>query len=903
MSQLANSRRRLDRVTYTPLVLPEATEGGGALQTAVAVGALRLEPGEAESASKSAEGNVREVLGLMESYIDAQDTAGRLAASGELSRYRNAVLGAAADAIRTQRERLLGETLRNLESLIREYQAAHRQAQPSEPRTLALLSDRIAHVENQLSRFMLEQPAVALSDSISPSAVADIFTPPSLDKPTAPVPLPLPPPPGPVASKIAADLVGIAHEAVQWTDRNLPERTRRFTAIPQRVIPGSLRRSAVELLMRGLLFLIEQTRITASVKGSLTKRELQPLGLLHLEQLVITSLGVERGELVYSLPLAPSERVTLSHKEWSLKQEEYSRFVQDYFENYSERGVAEKTDIAVSSKSETEHAKSMSMSRPLAPGGATLADAVETQQVTDVTKEKQSQEQSRRDTKEITEKASALAIRDQKVSFTVATVSGREDFTARLYENTKPDKVMIIDYFRRMRKWRNQLYRSGIRLTYDVVLPDPGRRLRERWDALTKLDAELAAEFQFDLESGRSVPGYWILSPSFASPGVAFATLGASNNIEMMSPGEIEYMAREYGVTLPPAPNTLTSREAIKAITETPPAGRNSVTFELTIDVPEDYRPTKIVIGGRLAHGTGDQYMVADYWNGRDIRVDANEQVVRRSFVVAQNARTSRTVPVGFIVYNGAVGEARALVELSPTPEAWRKWRSAAYAAIRQGAIAKFNQHREMLRQQRAALLKELAAPDTLSLRRMEREQIMYTVLEWLFPDFGASGQMYQSLASANSVLEYGEYIKFVHDAIDWDRILVLLYPYFWDRPEKHAQKLYLDHADGTHKEFLRAGACRVMLAIKPGFEGRLVSLLDRGHVGDLAPASRFQETIEQVQKAESAFAEKRASITAPREDGLPQDSAGEPGDLIGAWYDWTPTSGMDMDVTLKDLL
>ena len=119
----------------------------------------------------------------------------------------------------------------------------------------------------------------------------------------------------------------------------------------------------------------------------------------------------------------------------------------------------------------------------------------------------------------------------------------------------------------------------------------------------------------------------------------------------------------------------------------------------------------------------------------------------------------------------------------------------------------------------------------------------MYLVLQWLFPDFGQSASAYENVDSGQAdwqnVLQYGEYIKFVHEAIDWENILILLYPYFWDEPENHYQKLYLDHEDGTHKEFLRAGACRVILAIKPSFEEDVISLLDKGQLGSLSPTSR----------------------------------------------------------------
>jgi hypothetical protein len=66
-----------------------------------------------------------------------------------------------------------------------------------------------------------------------------------------------------------------------------------------------------------------------------------------------------------------------------------------------------------------------------------------TETTTDVTTEKQSQEQSRQDIREITEQASSLAIRDQKVSFTVT--SGTQDFTAQVFENPTDDIQKIAD--------------------------------------------------------------------------------------------------------------------------------------------------------------------------------------------------------------------------------------------------------------------------------------------------------------------------------------------------------------------------------------------------------------------------------------------------------------------------
>ena len=304
----------------------------------------------------------------------------------------------------------------------------------------------------------------------------------------------------------------------------------------------------------------------------------------------------------------------------------------------------------------------------------------------------------------------------------------------------------------------------------------------------------------------------------------------------------------------------------------------------------------------------GDAKMVGDYW-GKRVDISPDEVFVSEVLEVKPQHFASRSISAGFVAYNGAVGEARLRVELTPTPEKMRTWRSTVWQQLRQAALARYNEKRETLRQKRTALFSELDAADTLALRRMEREQIMYLVLEWLFPEFGKSAEVAKSLAGSGptaweTVLEYGEYIKFVHDSIDWDKMLIILYPYFWGSTAAHAEKLYLHHADGSHREFLRAGAARVILAIKPGYENDVVALLDQGKLGGLAPASRFEGLIEKAQAAESKFREMRAAALAPFEDG--EDVAARPavpGVLIGQWHDHTPTSALDADVTLKPVL
>jgi hypothetical protein len=297
-----------------------------------------------------------------------------------------------------------------------------------------------------------------------------------------------------------------------------------------------------------------------------------------------------------------------------------------------------------------------------------------------------------------------------------------------------------------------------------------------------------------------------------------------------------------------------------------------------------------------------------EYWSRK---LDLPADGTFHSMLLQLPAQVPATITGNFTAHKGAVGNVRVWADVEPTPDAWRVWRDGAWNLIRQAAFARYNERRDQLSQRRTALLADLQAPDTLSLRRMEREQVMYLVLQWLFPDFAHASQAYADAAKSKTgswepALEYGEYIKFVHQAIDWDNALVVLYPYFWDNPETHAAKLYLNHPDDNHREFLRAGAARIVLAIRPGFEERVVALLDQGQFGQLSPGSRFRPVIDQVIAANDQFSagSDAGAVPAPNANGdVAVPDGTPPGALIGRWMTWTPTSALDMEVRLRSIV
>jgi hypothetical protein len=64
--------------------------------------------------------------------------------------------------------------------------------------------------------------------------------------------------------------------------------------------------------------------------------------------------------------------------------------------------------------------------------------------------------------------------------------------------------------------------------------------------------------------------------------------------------------------------------------------------------------------------------------------------------------------------------------------------------------------------------------------------------------------------------MERGEFIKYVHNAIEWENVLYFTYPYFWDDNKLWDLKKFLFHPDPTHRTFLRSGAAQVDNASAP---------------------------------------------------------------------------------------
>jgi hypothetical protein len=188
---------------------------------------------------------------------------------------------------------------------------------------------------------------------------------------------------------------------------------------------------------------------------------ISPVGRLYLERIEMFPIGVERGEMVFTVPMAPGESTTISHREWSVSSRGYEDVVQDSLETYSERGVTEKSDSSTATENEVHQSNRLNFGATLS-GSYGPVSLTTNLGITSASDERSSVKNSMQKNREVTQKSSARVRQEHKVSMKIETKQGLDETSFKTITNPLSDAVRI-DYYKMMRKWRTDLYRYGLR--------------------------------------------------------------------------------------------------------------------------------------------------------------------------------------------------------------------------------------------------------------------------------------------------------------------------------------------------------------------------------------------------------------------------------------------------------
>jgi hypothetical protein len=192
------------------------------------------------------------------------------------------------------------------------------------------------------------------------------------------------------------------------------------------------------------------------------------------------------------------------------------------------------------------------------------------------------------------------------------------------------------------------------------------------------------------------------------------------------------------------------------------------------------------------------------------------------------------SIPVFVKAYNMRSYAAAVEIECRHTPRAYTQWQHDTHAAILQGYLQKLAKYEEQVAANDVAS-GNVAGQAPAANRNVERDELKRACIALLtrqhFDLFDASRPGSSGLPEFDfdEATDEGRYVRFFEQAFEWENMTYVFYPYFWGRKSEWIERLSYDDADPLFAAFLKAGSCRVVAPVRPGFETALDHFMSTG--------------------------------------------------------------------------
>ena len=441
----------------------------------------------------------------------------------------------------------------------------------------------------------------------------------------------------------------------------------------------------------------------------------------------------------------------------------------------------------------------------------------------------------------------------------------REERRRRVLEQIEEINIHRVDnatqpdgHVRGIYRWLNKLYDAqvfnyGKRMMYEFVIPEPAAFFL--WAMVENPPTDTTIE--------KPVP------PTFGGASLKPENLSRTNYQQ--------YVARYEAKGIKPPPSAYTN---VAFFEKQEGKEENHYERAAKIQVPEGYEATGANIWAAYTH---------------------SKNTAEMSVAIGGHAKH----PWGYVTFGTPYrGEISVLVSAFQTwsfiagidvgcrltTEGFAKWQIQTYDSIMEAYLDKKAAYEERL-----AALAIQQGPQILGRNPLENVDIIRAELKklvvmllrrssWMdFNSYYGGSEPYMNLWK---VCDNGAEIRFFENAFEWRNLLYVFYPYFWGRKSRWASALHLTDPDPDFAAFLRSGAARVQVPVRPGFERAVAYYAQRGEIweGDDPPLIGDDLYVPIIQE----ITESLGRI----EDGVPYPKDSEP------WEVTVPTSL----VVLQDL-
>lgn len=178
-------------------------------------------------------------------------------------------------------------------------------------------------------------------------------------------------------------------------------------------------------------------------------------------------------------------------------------------------------------------------------------------------------------------------------------------------------------------------------------------------------------------------------------------------------------------------------------------------------------------------------------------------------------------------------------VECTRTARSVVQWQQKTYRAILDGYAAKLGAYNTALAEAKSQAGVQIRGSNPLFNRQTESEELekgclrLLTSCTHLPSDAVQPGEFGYPEFDCCQALRDGSIVQFFEQLFEWRLMTYAFYPYFWGRKKNWVEIYHVDDVDPLFMSFLKAGFARVVVPVRPGYEGAALRYLADGTIWD----------------------------------------------------------------------
>ena len=372
------------------------------------------------------------------------------------------------------------------------------------------------------------------------------------------------------------------------------------------------------------------------------------------------------------------------------------------------------------------------------------------------------------------------------------------------------------------KKYKARIVNLGKRLLYDVVVPEP-------------------AAFLIDsLKNAVQPESFQLTKP--VDPGILPRDLNAGN---------YSYYATQYGVTGSVAPppddfvRTLsTPHTQLNLGAKVPTFGAEVFvphSGDFQIPIPENYKAihgyVRTSVWDTPAFETQPDKTQLQIIVGESVFITISATGIKGSLSFQMNGETGVVPVIVQSFYNVVQFALTVSINCQRTDKALEVWQLKTHATIVAGYQRQLAEYQDKLSQYMAAVRSQMALAQnyahdpTIEQQELKRAFIYLLLGEHFSQAYLPTPDPGMFPPDPAYVRDWGAMVAFFERAFEWENIMYTYYPYFWGRTARWGELVLIQDIDPLFDSFLKAGAARVVIPARPGFEAALAHYQETGDI------------------------------------------------------------------------